>query len=117
MNTQLGLKEWLATQGFREYENGMAAPGNECRWYACKRIPSQYMCELNDDKNGIQIVIYPYEYRAHEHQFKSVEIDLTGEAGGVWYKLQAYSLSWEELPNKLDAITDGLVKAWEALPR
>lgn len=95
----------------------MAAQGNECTWYAGKRVPSSHRCETNADKDGVSVIVTPYEWRQSGHHYQSVEVDLTGEAGGVWYKLQAYSLPWESLPDKLDAITDGLVLAWETLPR
>ena len=117
IQTQDELKSWLESQGFRDYHNGMAFSENRCKWYACKRYPSQYVCELNDDKEGVQIVIWPYEWEINGHHCKSVEVDLTGEAGGIWYKLQAYSLLWDDLPHKLPEITESLIKAWESLPR
>ena len=117
MNTQDELKDWLKEHGFREHPNPLASFENECKWYACKRYASKYNCECNYDKDGIQIVIWPYRYNLHGHQMRSIEIDLSGEADGVWYKLQGYSMTWDELPDKLDQVTDGLIKAWEAIPR
>ena len=117
MGTQDELKAWLESQGFRKFNNHMAIQGNYNKWYAAKRIASQSKCETNNGKDGINIVVWPYEWQRNGHHCKSVEVDLTGEAGGIWYKLQAYSLSWDDLPHKLPGITESLIKAWEALPR
>lgn len=117
MNTQEELKDWLTTQGFREYKNALASSENACKWYACKTYKSQYNCEHNDNKDGIQVGIWPYQYAIQDHQIRIVEIDLVGEANGICYKLKGYSMSWAELPDKLDQVTDALIKAWEAIPR
>lgn len=117
MKTQDNIKEWLRDIGFREYPNAVASCENECKWIACKRYESKYVCESNDDKPGIQVTVTPHKLRMGGNEYKSIEIGITGEANGIWCTLQAYSLSWEELPTKLDQVTDALVKAWEAIPR
>lgn len=117
MNTQDELKDWLQERGFREQKNTLASFEDECKWFAFKRYPSKHNCECNYDKPGIQVVVTPHKWRIHGHQGQSVEIDITGEANGIWCKLQAYSLKWEELPDKFDQVTDALIKAWEAIPR
>jgi hypothetical protein len=117
MDTQDDIKQWLQEQGFSECKNELAYFEDECKWYACKRYPSKYNCECNYDKDGIQVVVTPHKWRINGHQCQSVEINITGEANGIWCKLQAYSLTWAELPDKFDQVTDTLMKAWEAIPR
>ncbi|MGI9142489.1 MAG: hypothetical protein ACR2IJ_04805, partial [Fluviibacter sp.] len=112
MNTQDELKDWLKDQGFREYPNSLASFEDECKWIACKRYDSKYNCECNYDKPGVQVVVSPHKWHIQGQEGASVEIDITGEANGIWYKLQAYSLSWSELPEKFEQVTEALVKAW-----
>ena len=48
-------------------------------------------------------------------KWQSAEVDLTGESGGVWFKLTAYGLTIEELRARLPDIESNLVAAWNAL--
>jgi len=48
--------------------------------------------------------------------YKTVEFDITGEyTGGLWAKLQVYSVTWEEAGERLSGIERGLLAAWDAL--
>ena len=117
MKTQDNLKEWLKDKGFHEYPNVLASVENECKWIACKRQKSKYVCESNYDKPGIRVVVLPHKWCIGGNECASVDVEIRGEANGIWYTLQAYSLSWEELPAKFDQVADALLRAWESLPR
>lgn len=119
MNTQEELKDWLTTQGFHECKNTWSGSDNRCDWYAVKRYGVEHLCETNSEKPGIQIVVWPYEYHFPqlENPGRSVEIEITGEANGIWYKLCAYSIPWTEAVERFDAITESLVVAWDSIPR
>lgn len=110
------LRVWLVSQGFKASDNHLASRENECRWYAWRRssIPAR-RCECNDDREGVQIVVTPHLFTMRDRQYVSVDVDVTGQFGGPWFKLQAYSLGVDELPEKLPGIEDALVRAWNAL--
>ena len=111
------LREWLITQGFKVTHDYLSRD-NECNWYAYRRsaLPARE-CETNDGK-PMQIVVRPFKYRhpsTMHHEWQSAEVDVTGEAGGAWYKLSAYSLTHEELRTRLAEIESSLIAAWNAL--
>ncbi len=112
------LRGWLEAHGFRTAYDGLALP-NECNWYAYKRsaLPAR-CCECNSDKPGAQIVVRPWrtvDARCANGARESAAVSLTGEAGGVWHCIDAYSLSHDVLRAKLGGIERGLVAAWNAL--
>jgi hypothetical protein len=112
------LRDWLTAQGFRAEFNHLGSRDNGCNWYAYRRstLPARE-CECNEGKT-VQLVVRPFAYRrlATGHPgFESVEVDVTGEAGGVWFKLTAYSLKHDELRERLDDIEASLIAAWNAL--
>ena len=93
---------------------------NGCNWYAYRRstLPARE-CECNEGKPA-QIVVRPHLFlRASaptpSGAWESVEVDVTGEASGLWWKLQAYSLKPEELRDRLPDIEAALIAAWNAL--
>lgn len=111
-------REWLVTQGYRIGRGSLNGQDNACNWYAYKAsiIPARE-CECNEGK-GLQIVVKPnilMHPSAPGGSWKSVEIDVTGETGGVWFKLAAYSMSPESLPERLKGVEASLVSAWNAL--
>lgn len=108
------LRGWLIGDGFRVALDGLAMP-NECNWYAYRKseIPARE-CECNDDKPA-QIVVRPYRILDVRGAWESASVSVTGQAGGVWIKLDAYSLSHEDLRSKLGDIERSLIAAWNAL--
>lgn len=112
------LREWLIAQGFRVAQDSLSRESNECNWYAYRRsaIPARE-CECNDSK-PMQIVVRPWriEHRdAPGGVWESAEVDVTGEAGSHWYRLQCYSLKHGELMGRLHEIEAALIAAWNAL--
>lgn len=89
---------------------------NECNWYAYRRsaLPARE-CECNEGK-AMQIVVRPFKYaRPTTTAWESAEVDVSGEAGGVWFKLKAYSLTLQELRERLPEIEAQLIGAWNSL--
>lgn len=107
------LREWLLTQNFTCYVDSLSLRDNECNWYACRRsaIPARE-CECNDGK-AMQIVVRPYR-NAENPIWQSAEVDVTGETGGLWYKVSAYSVAHDELRARLAEIEAALIAAWNA---
>lgn len=112
------LRQWLTTQGFRVALDNLGREGNECNWYAYRRsaIPARE-CECNDGK-PMQIVVRPWriaDRNAPGGAWESAEVDVTGEAGSHWYRLQCYSLKHGELMGRLHEVEAALIAAWNAL--
>jgi len=109
------LREWLEANGFRIAKNTLGHRDNECDWYAYRRseLPAR-TCEYND-KPGMQIVVNPHAFTLDGKRHSSAEVEVCGEAGGVWWKLTAYSMSPERVPDGLAFVEPALIAAWNAL--
>lgn len=108
------LKDWLDEQGFSFGKQVGRSQMNECEWYAWRRTKLEAReCETNDSK--IQLVIWPYQYKYDGNTHESVEVEVTGEAGEVWYQLKAYSMKPADLSERLDSVETALIGAWNAL--
>jgi hypothetical protein len=111
------LREWLIEQGFKIGADSMARDSG-CNWHAWRQSElSAIRCECNDDKEGMQLAVYPWSFRdpSHAQAWESAEIEIRGKAGGLWYMLKAYSLQHSELRQRLPDIEAALVRAWNAL--
>jgi hypothetical protein len=108
------LKEQLAALGFKFEQNQFAQPENQLSWIAYRRIVEDHrVCDCNE--KSLQLVVRPFKMQFYDNLHESCEVDVTGEFDGVWYKLQAYSMSHEELLERLDEIEGNLIRAWGAL--
>lgn len=109
------LQRALLAAGFCVSPNPLASRDGECKWHAYKRsaIPARE-CGCNDGKPA-QIVVTPHHFTYGSHSHESASVDLTGECGGIWFKLEAYSLRWDELLRELPVVERALVAAWNAL--
>ena len=109
------LRAWLQALGFNVAFDGLRSQANVCNWYAYRGSAiAARECECNAGK-PLQIVIKPYTYRHDDKTWESAEVEVCGEAGGVWYKLCAYSLPHDVLMAGLPEIEASLVAAWNAL--
>ena len=110
-----GLREWFVEQGFSITKNHR----NRCNWLAYKRsgIPAR-ACECNK-KKGMQIVAHPYESTWPDTQltryYVGCEVEICGEAEGLWWKLLCYGASVDEVKNRLPEIEKMAIAAWNAL--
>lgn len=110
------LRDWLTAHGFRCAEDPLRSRENECNWYAYRRSELEARrCECNDDKPGMQIVVKPSALILNDKLHRSAEVELCGEAGGLWWNFSAYSMKPEEVPSKLADVEAGLIAAWNAL--
>ncbi len=112
--TLVEFKAWLGEKGFKFAPN--KSIGNLCEWYAYRRseLPAR-RCECNDDKTGMQLVIYVYSYDLPNGPHESVTVQLRGEESGLWWLIEAYSMSVEEAVSRLDDVERKLIAAWNAL--
>ena len=112
-----GLRADLVAAGFKLAYNCFSTSGNWCNWYAYRRSTlAAPECESNEGK-GVQIVVNPYEFEIGEHQCRGVEVEITGEAGGRWHKVNAYSIKADELIQSMPEIEASLIAAWSAFKR
>ena len=106
------MRAWLISEEFniQHYE---LTPSDKCNWIAYKpsALPARE-CEGNEGKKTL-VVVHPYQGFLDES--KSAEIDVTGESGGVWFKLSAYGLTDEVMRARLPEIEASLIAAWNAL--
>ncbi|MGE0344263.1 MAG: hypothetical protein AB7O86_14485, partial [Porticoccaceae bacterium] len=102
------LREWLEAHGFRcSYFLGHS--GNDCNWHAYRRSAiDARQCERNSDRPGMQIVVRPTSILANGQQYRSAEIDLYGEAGAVCWRMSAYSIHPDKVPELLPDIEAAL---------
>lgn len=104
------LKAFLEARGYKFYKNYIDRGFD---WYACKRSESKRECTSNEKPP--QIVVNPFKHTYGDATVESVTVDVTACFNGLWWKLEAYSLSPKETIKELDKIEASLVKAWEAL--
>lgn len=109
------LRAHLESIGFRFGPQPARDTANRCGWYAWRRSEIESRpCECNDDKPGVQLVIVPWLFEVQGLEHASCEIELTGQRG-AWYRLKAYGVKFDELPDALQGIEAALVRAWNAL--
>lgn len=107
------LQSRLIEKGYRLYPNSLSGEYNICNWIACKRAPEHTRhCECNE--KSVQFVVTPHHMIFNGVDSKSIAISIRAEYAGVWYDLQAYALSTDEL-SLLSEIEHKLTNAWEAL--
>ncbi len=125
MNSELygaeDFMSWLSNIGFVFHEDRFSSEMNQCNWLAYRRSKIKArICEGNDDKERMLVVIKPYCY-AHPNGSQALnqcEIEVTGKVNGIWYKLIAYTMDIRDLMSssgKLDEIESSLISAWNAL--
>ena len=108
------LREWLKSNSFR-ISRDSSRNESGVNWYAYRptRWPGRE-CECNEGK-ACQLVVWPHDMRFGGHRISGVELEVSGEALGIWWKFRGYSISVEDLPQKIDTVEHGLVAAWNAI--
>ena len=111
------LQEWLVADGYRLTRNVFNKDLNQCDWYAYRRVhyPAVF-CECNDERD-LQVVVNPFCFHSHGIDHESVEMEVTGEAGGQWYQLKAYGIRQDDFEEKMRQAELSLVRAWNNLYR
>jgi hypothetical protein len=109
------LRDWLTSAGFRCAPDSLASTTNDCNWYAYRpSLLSARPCECNDGKR-LQIVVRPHAFTSNGTTHESASVDITGEAGGLWFTQSAYSLSHATIKCRLSEIETMLISAWNSL--
>jgi hypothetical protein len=111
------LQEWLVADGYRLTQNVFNKELNQCDWYAHRRVrhPAVF-CEFNDERD-LQVVVNPFCFHSRSIDHESVEMEVTGEAGGQWYQLKAYGIRQDDFEDKVHQAELSLVQAWNNLYR
>ncbi len=106
------IRALLKEQGWQKYhENILKDP----REYWCKRYKDARKCYHNRDHEGIQVTVWLHEIPFTQVVHRSVEVEVTGEYDGEWYKMQAYSVLPDDFLAKHETIIARLLRAWEGL--
>lgn len=105
------MREWLVENNFILYK---ANQTYGCNWVAIKKIEDVPDCACNEKQP--QFAVTPAT-----SQLKSIErceIGISAETPNeVWFELKAYSLTADELKEKLPDIERQLIGAWRAVNR
>lgn len=111
------LRAWLIAQGWAIYADTIAR-GRGCNWFAAKNTAHEAReCEINDGKR-LQVVVWPSRLQDGTGTlWEAASVEVTGEAGGIWYTVKAYSLHHDVLRARLVYIEASLVDAWNAIGR
>lgn len=110
------LKTALAAAGFTIDNDPLASRDNDCRWYAWRRLPACVAdCECNDRPPSLRVKPSSFVLQGTLHE--SVTLEVTGEAGGVWFTLSAYTLRPGEVMARLQDVQASLTAAWSILGR
>lgn len=108
------MKEYLASIGFTFQQNNINDRINQYNWIAYRRIQQEHrQCDCNE--NNCLLVIRPFKMLINDVLHESFEMDITAEFDTNWYKLTAYSLTVEDIKNRLPLIEQRLLAAWQAL--
>ena len=106
------LREALVQAGFRI---GPDPIGNSS-WLAYRQTDDAVRrCECNSDGRGVQVVVRPFEITHAGTTWRSAEVDITGEAGGRWYRLTCYGIAEDRVLPDLPSIEAALIRAWQAI--
>jgi hypothetical protein len=107
-------KAFLFEKGFR-FHMTPDGPLQPKPWYAYKdSVIRARVCECNK-RPKIQICVDPWlsVYEAGEQP--TFKISIRGEANGVWWNLEAYTLTARDVVERYEDIERSLVSAWNAL--
>lgn len=106
------LRKWLATRGWR-FGPTPHTGSNEVDWFAYRftDLPAP-SCDTN---GRIQVAVTPYALTVRDLRVESVEVEVVAERGGTWWKLKAYGVRPQDVPEQLDAIERRLIAAWSAI--
>lgn len=110
------LFEWIEQSGWRRGSSPVSGLGKSHSWYRQHPdvVPN---CCCNSERPGVQIERTACDHRQYDRQYGvSFEVELVAEPDdGVWVCLTCYSLSAEQLREKLDAQVEKLIRAWKAV--
>ena len=107
------LRAELEAAGWRVYNDCHAATHNECKWYACANLADDAPdCESNHKPPSL--VITPFVFNINSSTFEQSEFSVTGEAGGVWLSLKAYSIQTKDAMASIPKARALLCAAWTA---
>lgn len=113
------LLDRLTAAGWRIGPNPFPGAWNEADWIGYKRSSGGVECECNEGR-PVQIVVEPMYTRPHHFATPlapTLTVSITGEAGGIWHRIDAYGVSPDDFLTRAAEIECGLVAAWNVLPR
>ena len=81
-----------------------------------RRVPSDFRCKCNDDKEGIQFTIAIYESQGHVPLPDSAQLKLRAQMpNDEWVDLRVYGLSPENIVESIHTHMIALLRAWDAM--
>ncbi|MFA7287424.1 MAG: hypothetical protein WC055_00945 [Melioribacteraceae bacterium] len=84
--------------------------------YWWKKYNTETRCKCNDDKPGIQILVYGWDIKYSSEEHKEFEIELCAEPkDGEWVTFKVYGIKDESIFDVLEVQIQKLISAWEAI--
>jgi hypothetical protein len=107
------LRAELEAAGWRIWPNSNASQSNDCKWYACTKLADDVPdCQTNGKPPSL--LIQPYSHVLNGRPFEQSEFSVTGETGGVWLSLKAYSINTKDAVASIPKARALLLAAWTA---
>lgn len=98
------MKEFLESKGYHHFDSGVTNGFS-------KKVKSASLCETN---HKLTIVVNEWIPPIENHPSSS-SISIRAEKRGIWWNLQAYSLSEAEVYERLEEIEKDLIKIFNEL--
>ena len=105
---------FILSKGYKEYSTYLPTfPEREHKLF-CKPVLTKVDCSCNEKSPSFSIAYTCCSIHNKDAEFFSLYIRACTKSG-TWYSLEAYSMSFKELQEKLDLIEEKLTRAWEDL--
>ena len=117
--TRQEVIEYLEKSGYKPYPVAKSDYGFQV-WNGSKRCPKGTPeCDTNEDKVSWHVKVSDWciPNDPYHRDFKSVEIEIVGGTNGLWFKLTAYSINFDDLKKKLFHAEISLLDAWISVSR
>ena len=113
LESEMTWHEWLELKGWKR---GFLSIIDTCDFVWHKRFPKvKPRCRTNSDKAGILLTLKGWDNR-EDGDPVGFELSLIAEPkDGIWVNFTVYTLTEENLKERLDSQVTKLIKAWVAI--
>ena len=108
----MSIRKVLIADGWNENHTRIKV-GEVESFYKQFKTPTR--CLTNYNKPGIQVFLSHFNLPFGESEYDAWQISIRGESVLGWVDFNFYSLSSEEIVEKLDQFVEKLLAAWEII--
>lgn len=106
--------DFILSQGYKKYPTYLPTFSIREHKLFAKQVPTTILCSCNEKEPQFIINYTCCSIHNKNAEVFSICIRASNKLG-TWYSLEAYSLSFEELVDRLSRIEIELLQAWEPL--